>query len=92
MARSAQGTEAVARETVDKGSEASGASGIKKSGVKRKARDQLQLLLEKRKREDEIRARLAAFAEEMERARKQRDLLPQALPGGDAAADQASSG
>ncbi len=37
--------------------------------ARRKARDQLRLLVEKRKREDEIRDRLAAFAEEMERAR-----------------------
>lgn len=37
---------------------------------KRKARDQLQMLLEKRQREDEIRQRLAEFAEEMERARE----------------------
>lgn len=36
--------------------------------ARRKARDQLQLLLDKRKREDEIRERLAAFADEMERA------------------------
>ena len=56
MARLAQDTEAELRETVKK--------------TKRKASDQLQLLLEKRKREDEIRARLADFAEEMERARE----------------------
>ncbi len=38
----------------------------------KKASDQLLTLLEKRRREDEIRARLAAFAEEMESAREQR--------------------
>ena len=40
--------------------------------AKMKARDQLELLLEKRRREDEIRERLAAFAAEMEQAREQR--------------------
>ena len=43
--------------------------------TRRKARDQLQLLLEKREREDEIREMLAAFAEEMERAREIHDNL-----------------
>lgn len=61
MARLAQNAEAEMRETVKK--------------TRRKASDQLQLLLEKRKREDEIREKLAAFAEEMEReiARRQSD-------------------
>ena len=40
--------------------------------AKMKAREQLELLLEKRRREDEIRERLAAFAAEMEQAREQR--------------------
>lgn len=40
--------------------------------AKMKAREQLELLLEKRRREDEIRQQLAAFAEEMEQARKRR--------------------
>ena len=61
MARLAQNTEAEMRETVKK--------------TKRKASDQLQLLLEKRKREDEIREKLAAFAEEMERAREKHTRL-----------------
>ncbi len=56
MAQLAQNTEAEMRETAKK--------------TRRKASDQLQLLFEKRKREDEIRQRLAAFAEEMERARE----------------------
>ncbi len=43
--------------------------------VKMKARDQLRLLLEKRRREEEIRERLAAFAAEMEQAREQRGKL-----------------
>ncbi len=40
--------------------------------AKMKARDQLRLLLEKRRREEEIRERLANFAAEMEQAREQR--------------------
>ena len=40
--------------------------------AKMKAREQLELLLEKRRREDEIRERLAAFAAEMEQTREQR--------------------
>ena len=43
--------------------------------AKMKARDQLRLLLEKRRREDEIREQLAAFAAEMEQTRKQRGKL-----------------
>ena len=59
MAQLAQDSEAELQESVKK--------------TRRKASDQLQLLLEKRKREDEIREKLAAFAEEMEReiARRQ---------------------
>ncbi len=40
--------------------------------AKMKAREQLELLLEKRRREDGIRQQLAIFAEEMEQARKRR--------------------
>ena len=58
MAQLAQNAEAEIRETARK--------------TKRKASDQLQSLLEKRKREDEIREKLAAFAEEMEREREKR--------------------
>ena len=61
MARLAQNAEAEMRETVKK--------------TRRKARDQLQTLLEKRRREDEIRQQLADFAEEMERAREKRARL-----------------
>ncbi len=56
MAQLAQNTEAEAGEAITK--------------KKRNARDQLRLMLEKRQREDEIREKLAAFAEEMERARE----------------------
>lgn len=56
MAQLAQNTEAEMKETVKK--------------TRRKARDQLQVMLEKRQREDEIRQQLADFAEEMERARE----------------------
>lgn len=58
MAQLAQNTEAEMKETVKK--------------KRRKARDQLQVMLEKRQREDEIRQQLADFAEEMERAREKR--------------------
>ena len=61
MAQLAQNTEAEVQEAV--------------TNTRRKARDQLQLLLEKREREDEIREMLAAFAEEMERAREIHDNL-----------------
>ena len=56
MAQLAQNTEAKTRETAKK--------------TQGKARDQLQTMLEKRRREDEIRQQLADFAEEMERARE----------------------
>ena len=55
MAQLAQNSEAELQEAV--------------TTARRKARDQLRLLLEKRKREDEVRQQLAAFADEMERAR-----------------------
>ncbi len=61
MSQLAQNTEAQVQEAVTK--------------TRRKARDQLQLLLEKREREDQIREMLAAFAEEMERARETHDKL-----------------
>lgn len=48
------------------------AAGEEPPKAKMKARDQLRLLLEKRRREEEIRERLAAFAAEMEQAREQR--------------------
>ncbi len=41
----------------------------KKTKRKKTASEKLRLAGEKRRREDEIRARLAAFAEELERAR-----------------------
>lgn len=56
MAQLAQNAEAETREADKK--------------PKRKARDQLRMLLDKRQREDEIRRQLADFAEEMERARE----------------------
>ena len=62
MAQLAQNSEAEMQEAV--------------TAARRKARDQLRLLLEKRKREDEVRQQLAAFANEMERARAIRARLP----------------